>query len=92
MGGAGESSVPHSSEVERFHEVLNDYHPNLQFNLEVGNLCINSLDLIISLSQADYGLTIDIDIYRKPEYTGTYIHSLSLHLCDWLMSRRKGLY
>ena len=67
------------SELAQFHTFLNEYHPNLEFTLEVGHARIKFLYLTINLVPEGEELTIEFDIFHKPGYIGITIHGSSFH-------------
>jgi len=61
---------------------FNEYHPRLQFTLEVGGNRINFLDTTIILE----GNKIKFDWYHKPTFSGRYLNYWSQHP----MSQKRG--
>jgi len=63
-------------------QAFNQYHPRLQFTLELGGHRINFLDTTIILNNN----TLKLDWYHKPSYSGRYLNYLSQHP----MSQKRG--
>ena len=65
--------------LQLFLNLLNSFHPPLQFTLEVGDRLLNFFDITITLKEEPTHLTPAFDIFRKPSHTGRTIHGFSLH-------------
>ena len=66
---------PHWGEINDFHNILQNIHPNIKFTMECSVKEIPFLDILLQVD----GQVISTDIYRKPTDTQQYLHFKSQH-------------
>ena len=75
-----------SFQLENFRALLNQYHSNLQFTLEIGNKSIHFLDLTITLVPHQDKIIPRFNIFRNSAHAGVTINGSSLHPCSYIQA------
>ena len=68
--------------VNKFFELLNSLHPNLEFTHEIGNDCLAFLDTSVSLPD-DSSEVFTSKVYRKPTNTNVILNYSALCPLNW---------
>ena len=69
----------HKEDVDHFHSLLNDAHPNLQFTVEMASNILPFLDTAVSVQSSKFVT----EVYRKPTNTGVLMHYHSNSPWQW---------